>query len=141
MLDPTKPADRTEEEKLTQAPLKVILGGKEFDVAPLVIKYSREWRKKSMPLITFLIQYSRKSEDDMEDSIEELFGAKTDGIIESFFEYAKDLPRPEIEEIATDGEIITAFMEVFSKFVSPLSEAAKQAPLGKAPTRKATRSR
>ena len=120
--------ERSEEDKLTQKALKVTLGGKEFEVAPLVIKYSRDWRKKSMPLITFLIQYSRKSEDDMEDSIQELFGEKTDEIIESFFEYAKDIDRDEVEEIATDGEIITAFMEVFSAFVSPLSEAAVTAP-------------
>jgi len=128
MFDPTQPASRTEEEKLVQAPLKVILGGKEYSIAPLVIKYSGEWRKKSLPLITFLIQYSRKSEDDMQDGIEELFGTKTDDIIESFFEYGKDLPREEIELIATDGEIITAFMEVFNAFVSPLSKAVRKTP-------------
>jgi len=123
--------ERSEEDKLTQAPLIVTLGGKPFEVAPLVIKYSREWRKKSMPLITFMINYSRLSEDDMEDGIQELFGTKTDEIIESFFEFARDLDREEIEGIATDGEIILAFMEVFSKFVSPLSQAALATPVKK----------
>ena len=121
--------ERSEEDKLTQKALTVTLGGKDFKIAPLVIKYSRDWRKKSMPLITFLIQYSRKDEDDMEDGIQELFGEKTDEIIESFFEYARDLDRDEIEGIATDGEIITAFMEVFNAFVSPLSEPAMKAPV------------
>ena len=120
--------ERSEEDKLTQKALKVTLGGKEFKIAPLVIKYSREWRKKSMPLIAFLINYSRKSEDDMEDAIQDLFGVKTDEIIDSFFEYARDLDREEIEGIATDGEIVLAFMEVFNKFVSPLSESAMKAP-------------
>ena len=124
--------ERTEEEKLTQSPLKVILGGKEYKVAPLVIKYSGEWRKKSLPLIAFLIGYSRKSEDEMLDAITELFTTKTDEILDSFFEYARDLNRDEIESIATDGEIITAFLEVFNAFVSPLSEAAVTAPTKKA---------
>ena len=124
--------ERTEEEKLTQSPLKVILGGKEYKVAPLVIKYSGEWRKKSLPLIAFLIGYSRKSEDEMLDAITELFTTKTDEILDSFFEYARDLNRDEIESIATDGEIISAFLEVFNAFVSPLSEAAVTAPTKKA---------
>ena len=49
--------ERSEQEKLVRAPLKVTLGGKEFPIAPLVIKYSGEWRKKSLPLISFLIHY------------------------------------------------------------------------------------
>ena len=124
--------ERSEEDKLTQAPLIVTLGGKPFEVAPLVIKYSREWRKKSLPLIAFLVGYSRKSEDEMLDAITELFTTKTDEILDSFFEYARDLKREEIELIATDGEIITAFMEVFNAFVSPLSKAVVTAPKKKA---------
>lgn len=131
--------ERTEEEKLTQAPLKVILGGKEFKIAPLVIKYSGEWRKKSLPLIQYLIGYSRKSQEDMEDAVAELFGTKTDEILDSFFEYARELNRSEIEEIATDGEIITAFMEVFNAFVSPLSQPAREAPVKKATVKKHSR--
>jgi len=127
--------NRTEEDKLTKAPLVVILGGKEHTVAPLVIKYSREWRKTSMPLINFLITYSRQKGRDMEDGISELFGDKTDAIIESFFEYARELNREEIEGIATDGEIITAFLGVFNAFVSPLSEMAPKA-MRKVPTKK-----
>ena len=128
--------ERTEEEKLTQAPLMVTLGGNQFKIAPLVIKYSGEWRKKSLPLIAFLIGYSRKSEDEMLDAITELFTTKTDEILASFFEYARDLKREEIELIATDGEIITAFLEVFNAFVSPLSKALVKSPVKKTPPRK-----
>ncbi len=38
--------ERSEDEKLTQAPITVILGRKEYGIAPLVISASREWRKK-----------------------------------------------------------------------------------------------
>ena len=64
----------------------------------------------------------------MEDAVSELFTTKTDEILDSFFEYARELDRKEIEGIATDGEIITAFMEVFNAFVSPLSKPAMRTP-------------
>ena len=128
---------RTDMQKLTQEPITVTLGGKEYPIAPLVIKYSGEWRKKSMPLIAFLMSYSRLSAaakaagsntEALEAATTELFTDKTDEIIESFFEYGRDLPRPEIEETATDGEIIVAFLEVFDAFVSPLSATARAIP-------------
>lgn len=133
--------NRSEEDKLIQKPLKVILGGKEYNIAPLVIKYSGEWRKKSLPLIQFLIGYGRKSEDEMLDAVTELYTTKTDEIIESFFEYARfdNKTREEVEGIATDGEIIIAFMEVFNAFVSPLSEPAMKAPGKKAQVGKRSR--
>ena len=117
---------RTEEDKIVQAGIKVSLGGKEYAIAPLVIKYSGEWRKKALPLIGHLLQYSRltkgkSNSQEMEQAFTELFTTKTDEILASFFEYARDLPRDEIESNATDGEIILAFMEVFNAFVAPLS--------------------
>jgi len=43
-------------------------------------------------------------------------------IIESFFEYAKELNREEIEAIATDAEMSVAFQEVI-KVTFPLAES------------------
>ena len=119
--------ERTEEEKVTQSGIVVILGGEEHSIRPLVIRYSREWRKKSLPLISHLMKYSRLASEKlvtegMEQAVEELFTTKTDEILDSFFEFARDLDREKIENIATDGEIIVAFMEVFNAFVAPLSE-------------------
>ena len=112
---------RTEEQIVTQASIAVILGGREFKVVPLVIRYSPEWRKKAIPLIAFLMQYSQETKKKSpEQSVADLFVTKMDEIIESFFEYARELNREEIEGIATDGEILLAFMEVFNSFVAPL---------------------
>ena len=119
---------RTEEDKVVQAGIVVILGGVEYSIAPLVIRYSGEWRKKSIPLISFLIGYSHKAPEKLEEAITELFTTKTDEILDSFFEYAKDLDREEIEGIATDGEVILAFMEVFNAFVAPFSVKAVRKP-------------
>ena len=122
--------ERTEEAKITQGGIKVILGGKEYEIRPLVIKYSGEWRKKALPLIGSLLKYSRLVSDGdaekLEQTVIELFTTKTDEMLNSFFEYARDLNREEIENIATDGEIILAFMEVFNAFVAPLSVAPKK---------------
>lgn len=125
--------ERNEDDKVTQSGIKVILGGKEFEIRPLVIKYSKEWRKKSLPLLACLFQYSRLTSDETQGNAEELeraftdlFTTKTDEILDSFFEFARELPREEIEGIATDGEVILAFMEVFNVFVAPLSVAAKE---------------
>ncbi len=119
--------ERTEEDKLTQAGITVILGGKEYKIAPLVIKYSGEWRKKALPLIGHLLQYSRLVENkssnskEVEQAFTELFTTRTDEILDCFFQYGRELRRDEIESTATDGEIILAFMEVFNAFVAPLS--------------------
>ncbi len=125
--------ERTDMQKLGKEPITVILGGTEYDIPPLVIKYSGEWRRKSMPLIGFLMAYSRLAKAEgpetsvaLQEATTELFTDKTDEIIESFFEYGHELPRDEIEENATDGEIIVAFMEVFDAFVSPLSATAQR---------------
>jgi len=45
---------RTEDQIVAQEPLKVILGGREWEVPILVIKDSREWRKKIISLIAQL---------------------------------------------------------------------------------------
>ncbi len=124
--------ERTEDDKVTQGGIKVTLGGKEFEICPLVIKYSKEWRKKSLPLLANLFQYSRLTSEDnkpeeLEKAFTDLFTTKTDEILDSFFEYARELPRDEIESIATDGEVILAFMEVFNAFVAPLSAGLAEA--------------
>ena len=122
--------ERTEEQKLTLAPTIVILGGEEHEIRPLVIRYSGEWRKKSIPLINYLMSYGRIASDtsspEFAEAVTELFTTKTDEILDSFFEYARDLNRAEIENVATDGEVINAFVEVFNAFVAPLSAAAAQ---------------
>jgi len=123
--------ERTEEDVVAQTGVTVVLGGKDFEVKPLVSKYSREWRKKSVGLITYILDYGEYAEADTSKALQELFGTKADEIIDSFFEYARDLNRDEIESIATDGEIMMAFVEVFHAFVSPLSLARVKAQVRK----------
>ena len=116
--------DRTEEQKAFQEPIKVILGGVEHDVKPLVIKFSRPWRKKVIELISTLPKYAQadtNKPDEFAEAIKVLMVESQDTIIDLFFDYARDLPREEIEEVATESEVAIAFQGVMA-LAFPLSE-------------------
>ena len=116
--------ERTEEQKVFQEPIKVILGGREFDVKPLTIKYSRPWRKKVIDLVATLPKYAQANTnkpDEFEQAIKVLMVESQDTIIDLFFEYARELNRDEVEEIATEAEIAIAF-QVVMNLAFPLSE-------------------
>ena len=116
--------ERTEEQKVFQEPIKVTLGGREYDVAPLVIKYSRPWRKKVIGLVSGLPKYAQadtNKPEEFAEALNVLMVDSQDEIINLFFEYAKDLDREEIEDVATESEIAVAFQAVMN-LAFPLSE-------------------
>ena len=116
---------RTEEEIVTQASIEVILGGKTFEIAPLVIRDSRVWRKKVGSLIAPIPSMVKVTMDDKEDFgkvLEQILVTNPDQVLDLFFEYAKELDREEIEGIATDMEMSVAFQEVI-KVAFPLAQS------------------
>jgi len=116
---------RTEEDKLCQSGIKVILGGKEYEVRPLVIWESREWRAKVIKLIAPLPEYVKTEidkTDDFEKVLSMMLVTMPDQVLDLFFDYAKDLNRDEIENAATDEELRIAFNEVV-KIAFPLARA------------------
>ena len=116
---------RTEEQKLTQAGIKVILGGQEYEIRPLVIRDSREWRAKVIKLIAPLPEYVKVTMDNTEDFekvLTSMLVTMPDQVLDLFFDYAKDLDREEIENKATDAEMREAFNEVI-KIAFPLASA------------------
>ncbi len=118
--------ERTESEVVTQAPLTVTLGGKSYEVAPLVIRDSRVWRAKVIDLIAPLPQLIKTTMDDAEgfgDVLKQIMVTMPDQIADLFFEYAKDLDRENIEQTATDAELAVAFEEVI-KIAFPLAQSS-----------------
>ena len=114
---------RSEEEKLAQAGIKVVLGGKEYSIKPLVIRESREWRAKVIKLIAPLPDYIKVTTDkvdDFEKVLTLMMVDMPDQVLDLFFDYAKDLDRKEIEDTATDAEMRDAFTEVV-KVAFPLA--------------------
>jgi len=116
---------RTEEQKVSQANIEVILGGKKYEIAPQVIRDSREWRKKVIALIAplpSLVNITMDEPEDFERALTQMMVIMPDQVIDIFFEYAKDLDREEIEGVATDTEMADAFLEVV-QVAFPLSQS------------------
>jgi len=106
---------RTEEQKIAQSPIVVILGGKQYEVKPLVIRDSRTWRAKLAKLIGTLPKYASvttDTPDQFEGAIDAMLVAMPNQVLDLVFAYAKDLNREEIEAEATDAEIGKAFEQI-----------------------------
>jgi len=120
-------SERTEEQKVAQAPIVVLFAGKEYDVRILSMKDSREWKRKAIELVAPLPQLV----DEVKTDDGALFGkAMTTVLVEMpeqvcdlFFLYATDLPRDEIESTGTDGEMAIAFQQVL-EIAFPLAKSA-----------------
>lgn len=101
--------ERVIPDKTAPAGITVILGGKEVKVKPLVIRDSREWRKKAVPFQAALAKYASINSDDpeqFEKALVELLTNRIDEAIDLFFDYARELDREAIENVATNAEII-----------------------------------
>lgn len=115
-MDKNKQGDRTEDDIVALSPIKVILGGKERDIAPLVIRDSKDWRKKVGPWKASLATLASVDSDKPEEfkkALTVLMVDRIDQTIDYFFQYARDLKKEDIEATATDKEIVAAFNEVF----------------------------
>ena len=109
--------ERTEEQKVTQEPIKVVLGGVVHEVKPLPIKLSRVWRAEVVNALATLPQYAKVTTDDADlfkVGLEAMLVNMPDLVVDLFFLYAKDLNKEEIEEVATDMELAKAFEAVIA---------------------------
>jgi hypothetical protein len=120
---------RTEEDKVTQAPVIAILGGTEYEIKPLVIAESRQWRREVGKLfgdMPGLLKQEGTEDEVVATALSIFFQQMPDTVIDLFFGYAKDLDREAIEMVATEAEIAVAFrdiMEVAFPLANTLTEA------------------
>lgn len=119
-MDTNGTSQRTEEQKLTQAPLNVTLGGKDYEVKLLSIKASAEWRRKAADAVCAVRDYAGMASDEktasdgeaFAKSIRGLMSLSQDEVVNLFFAYARDLPRDIIENEANEQELAVAFDQV-----------------------------
>jgi hypothetical protein len=107
--------NRSEEDKMLRAPIMVVLGGKEYEVRPLVIAEAREWRKKLAKLFSQVPKYTNATSEDEEafsSAINSMIIGMPEEMNELFFSYAKDLDRDQIEREATEVELADAIVRV-----------------------------
>ena len=117
--------NRSEEQIVAQEPLRLIFGGKSYEVKLLVIKDSREWRRKIADMLGRLPLYVNATTDAPEQFQEALNGLMVDmpdKVVELVFDYAKDLPRDEVEAVATDAEMARAFESIL-EVAFPLAQS------------------
>jgi len=126
MAEIEKEAERNEEEIVAQANIKVRFGGDEYEFPPLVIRESREWRKKVITLLAPLpgnvAKLKMDNAEEFDKSLRQMLVTDPDEVIKLFYEYAKDLDQEEIEGKGTDAEMAAAFQEVV-KVAFPLAES------------------
>jgi len=108
---------RTEEQKIFQEEISIILGSKEYRIRPLVIKESRKWRAKVVKIIGNLPQYmsiTTDTPDKFGEAINVLLLTVPDKVIELVFDYSPKLKadREFIENNATDSEMSRAFNQI-----------------------------
>lgn len=116
---------RTEDEIVAKASFEVILGGKKYEIKPLVLRDSREWRKKYAEATAPLFKMVNTQMDNVGEFgsiVTQMLVNMPDLVIDLFFKYAKDLNREAIEGTATDAELAIAFKEVL-KVALPLAES------------------
>lgn len=120
---------RTEEEKLFQDGVTVVLGGKNYEIKPLKIRESRKWRGEFADLTGQLARHAKVTTDNPEafaESVKALLVTMPDQVADLFFDYAQNLDKKAIEEEATDAEVAKAFQEVVA-LAFPLAGALTEA--------------
>jgi len=120
---------RSEEQRIYQEGIKVILGGKEYTVHPLKLREEREWRQKLAELVGSLPQFANVTTENPEafqGAIKALMVNLPDQVVDLFFLYAKDLDRKAIEEEAVGTEVAEAFKAVMT-LAFPLPQALTEA--------------
>ena len=107
--------ERTEEQKVVQAPLVLVFGEKTYEVKLLVIRESRKWRARLAEILGALPQYANvttDTPDKFQEALNAMLVAMPDQVVDLVFSYARDLNREEIEGAATDVEVATAFERI-----------------------------
>ena len=101
---------RTEEQKISQEPIKVTFGGKEFEIKPLPLKLASQWRHKFIDLMKEMSTLSSVTSDDSEaflKALSQVLTEEPDKLVDLFFEYT-GFNREEVENIATSNEMLCA---------------------------------
>ena len=110
--------ERTEQQKVTMAPVKVLLGEKEYDVRPLRITPAQEWREtfmKQVADISGVLKQDANTSPVFIQGLAFVFLQFPQKMVELIFSYAPYLPREEVlhrETGATEEQISLAFGQI-----------------------------
>jgi hypothetical protein len=121
---------RTEDDILSQAPIKIKLGQKDYEVKVLTILKARKWRAQLVETLGIVFDSFKQPAvgaalpSAMTSALMEFPEKLTDLI----FAYAPELPRETILEEATESQIVNAFTAIMQEafpFLGPLGMATQ----------------
>ena len=123
---------RTEEDKVTHAPLNVKFGDTDYEIKPLGILQQRKWRKKTQeelgPLVNGL-QVSTVNNRTVVAGLPAALAEFPEKMCDLVFSYAPNLPKEKILEEATEEQMTVAFgciwELVFQAFLVQLGSATE----------------
>lgn len=125
--------ERTEEQKLLAAPLRLVFGGQTLEVRPLVIAKSRLWRQEFEQLLASQaasVRQGDRPEDWMRAVLQEVPDAVL-GLVARYLELAEaGVDRSWLEDHATDAEVFEALVQIVRAtfpFVARSAELLKPA--------------
>lgn len=106
--------ERTEDEILSKAPIKITLGEVEYDLKPLPIMKAREWRKGLVEAMRGIVgsMSADESKITMGPALTAALLAFPDKVAELVFAWAPDLPQKTILETATEEQLAVAYSGV-----------------------------
>lgn len=107
---------RSEEDKVLQVPVKVTLGGRMYEIRPLPIKYALPWCKDVIRTVVSGIMsranVTTDTPEKFDEAMTDILVNRPEELINLFFQYARELNKDEIMEVASLNEIIDAFEAV-----------------------------
>lgn len=112
--------ERTEDDILSQAPVKVKLGEKEYELKPLTCRKAREWRLKlSESLSVITASFGQSPEPgNLGPALTSALISFPEKLLELVFAYEPSLPRETILDEATEEQVASAF-SVIMKLAFP----------------------
>jgi hypothetical protein len=109
--------NRSEDDILAHAPLKLMLGKIEYSIEPLPINKNRKWREKVAEALNTMSTKTNAPMDNMNGfmgAFMAMFFSFPDIVLTLIMEYAPTLPKDIISETATDEEVVVAFSRVMA---------------------------
>lgn len=119
---------RTEEQKITQAPIEVTLGTTVYPIKPLNILKARKWRILLNEKLGAISDSFQQKQGLISTGLAQALTQFPDKLAELMFAYAPELPSDKILDEATEEQIADAFqaiMVVAYPFLMPLMMVTK----------------
>jgi hypothetical protein len=110
--------ERTEEEILSRAPIKLTFGGRQYEVAVLPIRKAKLWREKLVESVKGIAELLNAKTNGHDDNFFAGLGAALvnypEELAKLIFLYGPDLPKEEIMEATTEDQLNLAFSKIMA---------------------------